>query len=97
MPGKLKYRLTPFHFASLGFLYVMVKEIEINSRLGDRAELGALLPFIYFFMFLATLVIDLVIQFVFSSVTWKWLYIAEVLVIVLIVIYFMPTIHHTDY
>ena len=77
MINKMKYRLTPFHFVSLWFLNEMVIDSKINARLGDKAELGALFPFIDFGLFLGILLIDFVIQFIFSACIkgdWKILF-----------------------
>lgn len=93
----MKYRLTPIHFVSLWFLYQMVIDIKINAKLGDRAELGFMLPFIDFALFLGTVLIDLVIQFIISAGfkgDWKMLYLTQILIIILVAIFLFPTVHH---
>jgi hypothetical protein len=44
----------------------MVIDIKINSRLGDKAELGGIFPFLDFGVFMVVLLIDFVFQFVYS-------------------------------
>ncbi len=99
MITKMKYRVTPFHFVSLWFLYEMVIDVKINARLGDKAELGGLFPFIDFGLFLGSLLIDFVIQFIFSAGNkddWKILYLTQILIIVIIGIFMFPTVHHAN-
>lgn len=99
MTAKIKYRLTPFHFVSLWFLYEMVVEFVINAKLGDKAELGALFPFIYLGLFLGTLLLDFVIQFIVSAGLkgdWKMLYVMQILIIILIGVLMMKTVHYAD-
>ncbi len=60
----MKYRLTPFHLASLIFLFEGIRYSIIIAKDLHGAELGGLLPFIYFGFFLETLVIDLLIQLI---------------------------------
>lgn len=99
MTTKMKYRLTPFHFVSLWFLYQTVVEFRINAKLGDSAELGALFPFFYLGLFFGTLLLDWVIQWIISAGIkgdWKMLYLIQVLIIVLIGVLMMQTIHYAD-
>ena|SRR5689334_8777296 len=99
MVAKMKYRLTPFHFVSLWFLYETIVEFRINAKLGDSAELGALVPFFYLGLFLGTLLLDWVIQRIISTVIkgdWKLLYVTQVSIIVLIGMLMMQTVHHAD-
>ena len=95
----MKYRPTPFHIASLWFLYETVIGFRLNARLGDKAELGALLPFIYLGLFLGTLLCDLVIQFIISTWTkgnWKMIYLTQILIIAIVAYFLFPTIHRAD-
>ena len=95
----MKYRLTPFHLVSLWFLYEVVIGFILNARLGDKAELGALLPFIYLGLFLGTILCDFVIQFIISKGikgSWKMLYLTQILIIVMVAIFMFPTIHRAD-
>jgi hypothetical protein len=99
MTAKTKYRLTPFHFVSLWFLYETIVEFGINAKLGDTAELGALFPFIYLGLFLGTLLLDFVIQLIISAGfkgDWKVLYLIQILIIVLIGVLMMQTVHYAD-
>jgi hypothetical protein len=92
----MRYRLTPFHLASLYFLYETVYCSIIWARDGDKVELGALFPFIYFGLLIMTLLVDLLVQFTitgFSKASWKVLYLVETLLIVLILIYVNKTVH----
>lgn len=95
----MKYRLTPFHLVSLIFLFQGIRDSIIVAKAGDKAELGALLPFIYFSLFLGTLLFDLLIQFIISisikSNARKILYLTQILIIALIGISMFPTVHHT--
>ena len=87
MTGKMKYRLTPFHVVALWFLYEVVIEFMINIRLGDKAELGALFPYIYLGLFFGTLLLDLIVQFINTSLLkwdWKMLCLIQILIIVII-------------
>ena len=96
MTVKMKYRLTPFHFVSCWFLYEMVIGFRINARLGDKAELGALGPFIDFGLFLGILLLDFLIQLIISAgikSDWKILYLIQILIIVLFGVLMMQTVH----
>lgn len=99
MTTKMKYRPTPFHFLSLWFLYEMIIGVRLNAKLGDKAELGAILPFIYLGLFLGTLLCDFVIQFIISvgiKRDWKILYLTQILVIVIVAIFIFPTVHRAQ-
>jgi hypothetical protein len=99
MTTKIKYRLTPFHLVSLWFLYQVVFGFILNAGLGNKAELGALMPFIYLGFFLGTLLCDFVIQFIISRAikgTWKMLYLIQILIIFMIAIFMFSTIHRAD-
>lgn len=95
----MKYRITPFHFLSLWFLFEAVIEFRINAKLGDKADLGFLFPFMYLGLFLGTLLIDFLIQFIISSGLkggWKMLYMIQILIIVLVGVFMMDTIHYAE-
>jgi len=99
MVTKMKYIVTPFHFVSLWFLYEMVIEFRINAKLGDKAELGFLFPFIYLALFLGTLLLDFVIQYIISmgiKADWKMLYLTQILIILLIGVFMMDTVHYAE-
>jgi len=95
----MKYRPSPFHLVSIWFLYDVVNGFRLNAKLGDKAELGALLPFIYLGFFLATLLLDLVIQFIISAKIkgdWKMIYLTQIIIIVIIAIIKFPTVYNAD-
>ncbi|NBP67372.1 MAG: hypothetical protein EBU52_01375 [Cytophagia bacterium] len=99
MTTKMKYRLTPFHLVSLYFLYEVVAGFILNARLGDKAELGALLPFIYLVFFLGTILCDLLIQLIIAKSlkgSWKMLYLTQILILAMVGIFMFPTIHYAD-
>jgi hypothetical protein len=91
--AKIKYRLTPFHFISLWFLYKVIVGFTVLAKVGDRAELGALLPFMYLGLFLGTLLLDVVMQFIIKG-DWKMLYLIQILIIVLIGVRMLKTVHY---
>lgn len=95
--NKWKYRLTPLHLVALYFLYETIRYSRIVIKDGDKVELGALFPFIYFSLFLLTLASDLLIQFIvtgYSRAGWKILYLIQMLLILLIAIYLNETVHY---
>lgn len=99
MIGKLKYNISPFHFLSLWFLYEMIIGFSVNARLGDKAGLGAIEPFIYLAFFLATLFADFVIQFVVSigfKPGWKMVWLMQILIIVLVLLFTTETVHYAN-
>ena len=64
----------------------MVIGFRLNAKLGDKAELGALHPFIDLGLFLGILLLDFVIQLIISPAIkgdWKMLYLIQFLIIVL--------------
>jgi len=82
---------------SFYFLYETIRYLGIVIRDGDAVELGALLPFVYFGLFLLTLGTDFLIQYLttaYSKAGWKILYLIQVLLILLIAIYMKETIYY---
>ena len=61
----------------------MVVGFRLNARRGDKAELGAIEPFIYLAFFLVTLLADLVIQSIISTSSkqvWKMVWLIQILI-----------------
>ena len=69
---------------------------RLNAELGDKEELGVMLPFIYLTLVFLTLLADFVIQFIISvsGNGWKVLWLTQILIIVIIGVFKMQTVHY---
>lgn len=91
----MKYKPSPFHLAAIYFLYETIRYSLMWAKMGDRIELGALAPFIYFGLFTCTLLVDLGIQYGISIVSksdWRKVLIVELLILTVIFFFMFPSI-----